>query len=338
LPPEYDPYRRYPAIVTLNGAGSDPRRQIDWWSGTYNPSAKMRLGQATRYGYFVIAPRWSRPGQRRYEYSVEEHARVLKSLRDACLRFSIDTDRVFLSGHSMGGDAAWDIALAHPDLWAGVIPIAAVSDYGEETSPRYVTRSWANARYAPFYFIGGELDGDKMVRNARDLDRYLRRPGYDVVVVEFRGRGHEHFQDDIHRLMRWMERQERDFHPREFKCVTMRPWDNFFWWVELSGFPPRSMVAPVAWPPAARARPTENDARVGDNNHLRVKTGASRATIWLTPELVELPGRVTVNVNGKDHRHEIEPSLKVMLEDARLRGDRFHPFWAKIELATGRRH
>ena len=44
-------------------------------------------------------------------------------LRDAMRRFSIDSDRVFLSGHSIGGDAAWDIGLAHPDLWAGVIPI-----------------------------------------------------------------------------------------------------------------------------------------------------------------------------------------------------------------------
>ena len=49
-------------------------------------------------------------------------------LRDACKRFSIDIDRVFLSGHSMGGDAAWDIGLAHPDLWAGVIPIVAAAD------------------------------------------------------------------------------------------------------------------------------------------------------------------------------------------------------------------
>ena len=69
------------------------------------------------------------------------------SLRDACRRFSIDTDRVFLSGHSMGGDAAWDIGLAHPDLWAGVIPIVAQSD-------RYCTLYWENARYVPFYVVG----------------------------------------------------------------------------------------------------------------------------------------------------------------------------------------
>ena len=35
--------------------------------------------------------------------------------------FSIDTDRVFLSGHGVGGDAVYDIGLAHPEHWAGVI-------------------------------------------------------------------------------------------------------------------------------------------------------------------------------------------------------------------------
>ena len=43
------------------------------------------------------------------------------------LRFFHDGDRVFLTGHSMGGDAAWDIALAHPDLWAGAIPLVATT-------------------------------------------------------------------------------------------------------------------------------------------------------------------------------------------------------------------
>ena len=74
--------------------------------------------------------------------------------------FSIDTDRVFLTGHGIGGDAAWDIALAHPDLWAGVIPFVAVGRYSTSAAmPR--TRSTC-----PWYFVGGELDGDKMVRNA----------------------------------------------------------------------------------------------------------------------------------------------------------------------------
>ena len=84
---------------------------------------------------------------------------MLASLRDACRRFSIDTDRVFLTGHSIGGNAAWDMGLAHPDLWAGVIPIVAQCE-------KYCTLYWENASLVPFYVLGGELDGDKTVSNA----------------------------------------------------------------------------------------------------------------------------------------------------------------------------
>src|SRR4029077_14903254 len=125
-----------------------------------------RAGQAGRYGYIVIAPAWGREQQTAYGYTLNEHLAVLHTLRDACRHFAIDTDRLFLSGHSMGGDAAWDIGLSHPDLWAGVVPIVAVSD-------RYGALYWENARQVPFYLVAGEMDGDKTKRNARDLDRCL---------------------------------------------------------------------------------------------------------------------------------------------------------------------
>ena len=50
------------------------------------------MGQAMRYGYIVIAVDWRKDGQKQYEYSAREHAAVLSSLRDACRRFSVDTD------------------------------------------------------------------------------------------------------------------------------------------------------------------------------------------------------------------------------------------------------
>ena len=121
---------------------------------------------------------------------------MLGALRDACRRFSIDTDRVFLTGHGMGGDAAWDIAIAHPDVWAGVIPIMAVAD-------KFVGRYAKNAPYVAWYFVDGELDGDKCARNARELDRYLK-PNTDITVVEYLGRGYEPFGDEIQRLFDWM--------------------------------------------------------------------------------------------------------------------------------------
>jgi predicted esterase len=329
LPPEYDPYRRYPCVVTLNGAGTTPSQQIDWWAGTANEQSQLRLGQAARHGYIVVAPQWARPHQTSYEYSAREHAAVLYSLRDACRRFSLATDRVFLSGHSMGGDAAWDIGLAHPDLWAGVIPIVATAD-------KYVSRYWENGRYVPMYFVGGEMDGDRMGRNSMDLDRYLNKHTYDVIVVAFQGRGHEHFIDEIQRLFVWMDLHRRQFFPKEFDCVSMRPWDNYFWWAELESLPSRSTVLPVNWPPDSGVRPARTEGRVLENNRVTLRTGAERAAVWLSPDMVDFSQRVAVTINGRTYTQRIEPRSDVLLEDVRTRGDRQHPFWARVDESSGR--
>ena len=333
LPPEYNPYARYPTIVTLNGSATSPVEQVDWWAGVYNKELQLRMGQAARRGYIVIAPQWTRKHQRKYEYSAREHAAVLFSLRDACKRFSIDTDRVFLSGHSMGGDAAWDIGLAHPDLWAGVLPIVATAD-------KYVSRYWKNAKHVPFYFVGGEMDGDRMSINGSELDRYLTRTGFDCVVVEYLGRGHEDFIDEIQRMFDWMDLHERDFAPEEFEVNTLRTWDNFFWWVELDQMPARSVIAPVLFDDKVKdVRPILVEGRIVPlANRVRLETGAGKATIFLSPEIIDFDKRISISVNtGRDINDNIRPSAETILEDARSRGDRLHPFWAKVEVDTGRR-
>jgi predicted esterase len=326
LPPEYDPYRRYPCVVSLHGAGSDPLRQIEWWAGAYSPAHGSRLGQAARRGYIIIAPYWTKSYQSEYEYSLREHAAVLWTLRDACRKFSIDTDRVFLSGHFMGGDAAWDIGLAHPDLWAGVIPISARAD-------KYVARYWQNAGLLPQYFVFGELDGTLLLDNASNLDRYLARSAgqFDTTVVEYRGRGHEHFIDEIQEIYDWMSlpARKRQFLPREFEADTMRPWDNYFWWVELNNMPGRSMVAPISWPDP-KARPVHVEATITPTNNIIVKSVADSVTVWLAPGIIDFSNPGSVTINGRKVSDEIVPSAEVILEDVRLRVDRQNPFWANV--------
>jgi pimeloyl-ACP methyl ester carboxylesterase len=332
LPPEYDPYRRYPTIVAIHGEMTNAEREINWWAGDW--AGNVRIGQATRYGYIVIAPAWTEAHQGHYSYSAREHAAVLNSLRDACRRFSIDTDRVYLTGHSIGGDAAWDIGLAHPDLWAGVIPIAAQAD-------RYCTFYVDNARHVPFYVVAGELDGAKMVGNARaNLDRWLRF-GVDATVIEYRGRGHDDFYDEILQLFGWMGHFHRDFFPRSFACKTMRSWDNFFWWVEIDGLPPRSSVDPGDWPPPNGTQACKVTGKIIGKNGLTVTTGSSGATVWISPEMLNFKERATITVNGRrvnGGNQMVKPDLHTMLEDVRTRGDRQHPFWAHIECTTGRVH
>src|SRR5690606_24336533 len=82
LPPEYDPLRPYPTIVTLNGEGYSPELQIDYWAGSVQPQTGRRA-QAMRHGFITIAVDWQKPHQYEYEYSLREHQTVLGALRDA---------------------------------------------------------------------------------------------------------------------------------------------------------------------------------------------------------------------------------------------------------------
>ncbi len=327
LPPEYDPYREYPTIVTLSAGWTSPELQIDWWAGPLANGA--RNGQAMRQGYIVIAPNWMDPHQKKFESSAREHAIVLGALRDACRRFSVDTDRVYLSGHSQGGDAAWDIGLAHPDLWAGVIPIVA-------TSGKYIARYDGNAKYVPTYFLGGELDGSRMQTNAIDLNRYLTSAAYDCTVVEYLGRGHENFSDDILQLFDWMGRKQRKFNQPEFEVSTMRPWDNFFWWIETRNMPAKTMVDPADWPPPANTRAMTIKGKVANNSNINVTAQGSDVTVWLTPDIADFNAgkSITITINGRSvggRKTLLQPDLKILLDDVRTRADRKHPFWAKVE-------
>jgi hypothetical protein len=182
------------------------------------------------------------------------------------------------------------------------------------------------------YFVAGQLDGNKIAANARDLDRYMRYAGYDVMYVEYKGRGHEHFQDEIQRMFEWMELYRRDFARREFECAAMRPWDRFFWWVEVDNYPEQFVVLPTNWP-QPKAKDAVTEARITQNNSIRVKTPADSVTVWLSPEFVDFDKRFSW---GRK-RIDVTPSVEVLLHDVRTRGDRQHPFWAKISPDAGRR-
>jgi predicted peptidase len=54
------------------------------------------------------------------------HPSVVMALVDhAIRRYRVDPDRVYLSGVSLGGVAAWDTAIAYPDRIAAIVPVAA---------------------------------------------------------------------------------------------------------------------------------------------------------------------------------------------------------------------
>ncbi len=331
LPPEYDPNRPYPTIVSLHSAGATPEDQLRFWAGPW--SGPQRLGQASRHGFLVIAPTWGIPGQRSYDQSPLAHGAVLKIVQDACSRFNIDTDRIFLSGHGIGADAAWDIGLAHPDLWAGLIPFCGqasktVDSYSE------------NAKYLPFYFVGGELDAsassgtyqNKLITNGKSFNYYLRG-GFDATVALYLGRGAELYAEEQFALFDWMKPRRRTV-PSEFAAKLVRPLNDFyfFWNLELPVVPDET-----SWPKTkGELKPLEVKSEYLEKLN-KLKISASKGIspqLYLTPEMINFKDKVDIEVNGRKFQPKsgyLEPDLLVMLEDVRTRKDRRHPFWVRLD-------
>ncbi|HMO13524.1 MAG TPA: hypothetical protein PKA83_05300 [Pirellulaceae bacterium] len=329
LPPGYNPYNKHPCIITLHGNNTSPLAQVEWWAGKHH-SLGLRLGLAARNGYIVIAPSWMHEGQLSYEYTPQEHARVMAAYRSALRRFSIDTDRVFLTGHYDGGDAAWDIGLSHPEHWAGVIPIGADGN-------KYVRFYTKNAKHVPLYFVYGERDLAARDLNATPWNRYLSARN-DVFIVEYKGRGSEDFHEEIVRLYDWMNVKRRQFtEVQEISCSTLRSSDNYFWWLEVNKIKEGKIVHPHLWDSTRSKSDLEISAKLNrDKNEITGISGLDgEATIWFYPGMIDFTQRFRI-AGRNGFSNSITPSTRVLLEDVRRRGERQYPFWAKVDLVGGR--
>ena len=325
LPIEYHPDHSYPAIVALHDERGTPQQELQgFWGGT-----EQRLGQAQRNGYIVIGPEYVSAGKP-YDFSEASHRVVVDSIRDALRRFSIDANKVFLAGHGMGGDAAWDIGLAHPFLFAGVIPINGAID-------RYAPYYLENGKGLSFYAVNGEKDLDLYERNKFNVMKIMKA-GTDMILTEYHGAGPESFISEIHALYEWMGRIQRDPVPRQLDIRTLREYDSFFSWFEFSGLPDNNLG--IDWSNRQRAvHPLKITATINPGNTIVVNSNAARHRIWIPrgEGLVDFNKRLAVRIKGKQVYNDfVKPDLEAMLERVRTTGDRQHLFWGVLEFPIGR--
>ncbi len=244
-------------------------------------------------------------------------------------RTSIDPDRVFLSGHHMGGDAVWDMAFAHPDIWAGMVALGADCE-------KYATQYKENGRYVPTYFVVGAIDGAPapLARKptGEQLDDFLKSSKFDCLLTVYQGRGRDHFQEELPRIVEWMNLagHVRPAPPEKIEIVTSRSSDRVFWWLEVPELVGENIVNPLLFKPG-RAN-IEGNRMMAPENGLRVtKYPGKTCTVWLGPEFVDFSKRATFIVKGERKTLDLQADLQTMLEDVRTRADRQHPYWAKLK-------
>jgi predicted peptidase len=98
--------------------------------------------------------------------------------------YTIDSDRIYLMGHSMGGAGTYHLGAKYNDIWAGIAPLAGAGGIPDaETAERY--------RSVPSLIMHGEMDSIVPAVTSRRSVRRLQSVGAPHLYLEFPGQDHE---------------------------------------------------------------------------------------------------------------------------------------------------
>ena len=203
VPGAYDRTRKWPLVVHIHGYNPENPQYVRWWS-VDDRHMVSDIEYAGRQGVIYIEPH----GRGNTTYLGLGDQDVVRAIRLAKERFSVDEDRVYLVGDSMGGWGTWNVATRHPDLFAAIAPIYGGADY-HSTNPepalaafspldRFLAEkndsSWAMAEgllHLPILVHHGDVDRAVNVDFSRYGVRMLQRWGYNIRYVEMPGYQHE---------------------------------------------------------------------------------------------------------------------------------------------------
>ena len=189
VPQDYDPAKKYPLVLFLHGAGErgdDNERQLIHGMGDLVQPAMRK-----RHPAFVVAPQcpeekrwvdvpWEAASHSLPEQASESLTLVLQLLAELPQEFSIDPDRIYVTGLSMGGFGTWDLLARKPELVAAAIPICAGGD------PKHVARF----KDIPIWVFHGDQDAAVKVERSREMVQALEAAGGQPIYTEYEGVGH----------------------------------------------------------------------------------------------------------------------------------------------------
>jgi len=185
VPDSYNADSPAPLVVSLHGLG----RTYDWLMGY-----EGFLDYAEEYGFIVVTPLgyvrrgWygSRPTENpvHAERSEADVMNVIARVKD---EFSVDEERTYLWGHSMGGAGTYHIAVNNPGMFAA-LAVAAPAPH-----PRQSPTMLSEIRDTPILVIQGTEDELVSVEMTRRWVAAMRAIGMPHVYVELEDADHTNF-------------------------------------------------------------------------------------------------------------------------------------------------
>jgi predicted esterase len=168
-----------PLLIFLHGAGergTDPRT-LRKKSPAFIAKNAFKRQETSSFPFLIVSPIC--PGSRWEPHRVI--ATLDQVLADGQFRFPIDTDRIYLTGYSMGGFGTFETAMEYPERFAAIVP---VSGGGEPDKAEKLLD------VAVWVFHGEEDTTVPMASSSLVVER-LRELGHkDIMMTTFPKAGH----------------------------------------------------------------------------------------------------------------------------------------------------
>jgi len=212
IPRGYDAARKYPLILFLHGAGE---RGDDNLKQLAHPDVLhwVREKYAKEHPSFLVAPQcpagakwvdvnwWQVPHHQTPPQPAEPMRLTMELLDTLQKEFSIDPDRIYVTGLSMGGYGTFDLLVRRPHYFAAAVPLCGGADDSRAKDFAHV----------PIWIFHGAQDKAVPVVRSRSVVEALRRAGGRPRYTEYPDEGHAIWKRTYadEELARWLFSQVR---------------------------------------------------------------------------------------------------------------------------------
>lgn len=213
VPADYSAEKSYPLVLFLHGAGErgdDNSLQLKnvvktLFADDDSPvhDSIFILPQCATGAQWVDTP-WANGS-----YSLDDvfasahHEALLELLAFVRNSYSVDADRLYVMGISMGGFGTWDMIMRHPDTFAAAIPVCGGADPSKASLIAHI----------PLRTFHGDMDAAVPISATREMAAALEAANaVDFIYEELSGYGHNvwDYMAEKEGLMDWLFSQRRN--------------------------------------------------------------------------------------------------------------------------------
>ncbi len=158
VPRGYDPYKRYPLVLYLHGAGGRGNDNLKQMTDVPRFLALAEPAVQRKWPCFILAPQcpegmkwanmaWGEPTGAGKFTSITWPMEAASALLDSLARqySGIDASRLYVTGISMGGYGTWDAVCRFPGKFKAAVPICGGGDPGKVGQTPELKNLWVRA-------------------------------------------------------------------------------------------------------------------------------------------------------------------------------------------------